>query len=272
MKRVTLCAALAGATVLIQNASAADLAVRAAPPLAPVPAWTGLYIGVHGGGAWQSAPNWSAVDPNFRPGAIGFAPQTLSANPGLGGVGGIQAGYSYQFAPAWVVGVEGDISWASLSDNRTVRGPNGVSPNTPVALSMSENTEWLASVRGKVGYVGWGNGLYYLTGGAAWRNTEYNANWTEVNQASQYFGHNFDVASTTTKGGWVLGGGAEYQVTSNIMLRGEYLYYGFNDGFSQPVMKLGIDGLPRPAAPLPATFTWNSYNVQVGRVAVSYKF
>jgi hypothetical protein len=26
------------------------------------------------------------------------------------------------------------------------------------------------------------------------------------------------------------------------------------------------------AAPLPATFTWNSYNVQVARVAVSYKF
>jgi outer membrane immunogenic protein len=244
-----------------------------APPPAPAPTWTGLYIGVHGGGAWQSAPNWSAVDPNFRPGAIGFAPQTLSANPGFGRVGGIQAGYNYQFSSAWVVGLEGDISWASLGDNRTVRGPNGISGiNTPIALSMSENTEWLASVRGKLGFVGWGKGLYFVTGGAAWRNTEYNANWTDVNPAGVNFGHNFDMASTTTKGGWVLGGGAEYQVTPNILMRGEYLYYGFNGSFSQQVMKLGVDGLPRAAAPLPATFTWNSYNVQVARVAVSYKF
>jgi hypothetical protein len=33
----------------------------------------------------------------------------LSGTPGLGAVGGIQGGYNWQFAPAWVTGIEGDI-------------------------------------------------------------------------------------------------------------------------------------------------------------------
>src|SRR5215468_9484768 len=97
-----------------EAASAADLAFKAAPP-APLVSWTGLYLGVHGGAAWQSAPNWTAVDPNGI-----TAPATLSGKSNLGAVGGIQAGYNWQFAPAWVAGVEGDISWTSLADHRTV--------------------------------------------------------------------------------------------------------------------------------------------------------
>lgn len=104
-----------------QNASAADMAIKAAPVIAPVTTWTGLYLGVHGGAAWQSAPKWSAVDPNGD-----TASATLTGSTNLGAVGGLQAGYNWQFSPAWVVGVEGDISWASLGDHRTV---------TPVLLA-----------------------------------------------------------------------------------------------------------------------------------------
>jgi hypothetical protein len=53
MKRTILglLAGIAGAS-FSQNASAADMAIKAAPALAPVATWTGLYLGVHGGAAW----------------------------------------------------------------------------------------------------------------------------------------------------------------------------------------------------------------------------
>ncbi len=117
MKR-TILGLLAGIAVasFSQASSAADMAIKAAPVIAPVTTWTGLYLGVHGGAAWQSAPNWSAVDPNGL-----TLPATLTGSTNLGAVGGIQGGYNWQFAPAWVVGVEGDISWASLGDHPRLR-------------------------------------------------------------------------------------------------------------------------------------------------------
>jgi opacity protein-like surface antigen len=72
------------------------------------------------------------------------------------------------------------------------------------------------------------------------------------------FGRTFGFSTNTTKSGWVLGGGAEYQVTPNILLRGEYLYYKFN-GFSASEFETS------------QIFTWNSFNVQVARIAASYK-
>src|SRR5436190_23299285 len=100
MKRIAF-ALLAGAALvgLSQGASAADMALKAAPPPPPAPTWTGFYIGVHAGAAWQSTPAWTANDPN-APGD-GFIPVTvpLSGSPGLGGVGGSQGGYNWQFSP-----------------------------------------------------------------------------------------------------------------------------------------------------------------------------
>ena len=54
MKRVAiaLLAGVAAVAGLGYSASAADLAVKAAP-LPPAPSWTGFYLGVHAGAAWQ---------------------------------------------------------------------------------------------------------------------------------------------------------------------------------------------------------------------------
>src|SRR5262245_32167510 len=68
---IALLAGVAAVVGLNQGASAADLPVKAAPPPAPVPVWTGFYVGVHAGAAWQSAPNWTLTDPN-----PGFFPTT----------------------------------------------------------------------------------------------------------------------------------------------------------------------------------------------------
>ena len=56
MKR-TILGLFAGiaAASFFQNSSAADMAIKAAPAVAPVTTSTGLYLGVHGGAAWQAA-------------------------------------------------------------------------------------------------------------------------------------------------------------------------------------------------------------------------
>ena len=110
------------------------------------------YIGGHAGAALPGGSDWNFQDPNGL-----FAPTSLnqSGNAALGGVGGFQAGYNWQFAPAWVAGFEADFSWASLSDHRTVQPLvfNGrLTANTSV--QMSANTQWLASARAKLGFTG----------------------------------------------------------------------------------------------------------------------
>ena len=89
MKRIAIALLTSAAVVgLSQAASAADLAVKAAPPPpAPVPTWTGLYIGVHGGAAWLSTPTWNFNDPTNT-----LASQSLNGTNTAGAVGGLQVG------------------------------------------------------------------------------------------------------------------------------------------------------------------------------------
>jgi outer membrane immunogenic protein len=271
MKRIAI-ALLAGAAAVAglgQSASAADLAVRAAPAPVVVPTWTGLYIGAHGGAAWQSTPGWNFTDP-------GAALATLNVNHGgnslLGGVGGFQFGYNWQFAPAWVVGVEGDWSWASMSDHRTV-GPiltagGAIVGTAASSVQMSANTQWLASARARLGFTGWlNNTLFYVTGGGAWADVEFSGTATTLTAAGTLLSSS-NAASQKTLGGWVAGAGAEFQATQNILLRAEYLYYGFS-GATSIAAPFSPVGAPTAGA---VAYNFDKFNVQVFRVGASYKF
>jgi outer membrane immunogenic protein len=276
MKRVTiaLLAGVAAVASLGYSASAADLGVRAAPPPPPPPSWTGFYIGAHAGAAWQQSSNWTFQDPNGIIAPIGL---NQVGNNALGGVGGFQIGYNWQFLPAWVAGIEGDISWASLSDHRTAGpltfgagatgnlGAAGIVPNTSV--QMSANTQWLSSVRAKLGFTGWWNTMFYATGGVAWADIEYAAQ--EANVPPTFATVFTSVTSfDQIKTGWVAGAGWEWMATTNILLRAEYLFYNFHAGSDRSAFLN-----PNPGAfPAAFNYSWSNYNVQVLRIAASYKF
>jgi len=275
MKRIAiaLLAGVAAVAGLGYSASAADLAVAAPPP--PAPSWTGVYVGVHAGAAWEQAKNVTWVDPNFLLGVAGAVPSpiTIRGQTALGGVGGFQAGYNWQFWPAWVVGVEGDISWASLSNHSTQSpaiflagggaGPGVGAGAQGTSLQASQNTEWLASLRGKLGFTGWlNNTMFYATGGVAWAQVEYQGSGVFFNGFTDQTQPNH-----STRTGWVVGAGAEWMATTNILLRAEYLYYNINSNViaQAPYLAPGF-GVASP------TFAWSNYNVQVFRIAGSYKF
>src|SRR5271169_1445462 len=88
-------------------ASAADLRRPPPPPYVPPPIWTGFHVGAYAGFAFSGEDATSAF--------FG-TPVTFSTNPS-GVLGGLEAGYDYQFSPNWLVGAELDLSWASVSGN-----------------------------------------------------------------------------------------------------------------------------------------------------------
>jgi outer membrane immunogenic protein len=277
MRRVSL-ALLASAAMAFgfnQTVSAAELPVRAAPVAAaqapaPVATWSGFYICVNGGAAWQSSPSWSLSDASGSRFSSLNIPGNSSA--ALGAVGGLQIGYLWWVAPIWVFGVEGDFDWASLADQRSGTLLDRTGALVPAStLQMSANTQWLASARGRLGIVGW-NTLWYVTGGGAWVNTEYTATATAGQFGAGLAAPLSNTSFNTTKAGWVLGGGAEWHATTNILLRAEYLYYHVNNAAAGSAAFVPSAISVAAAAGPTMNYGWSSYNVQVGRIAVSYLF
>ncbi|WP_338308084.1 outer membrane protein [Bradyrhizobium sp. TM233] len=137
MKKVLLASACLFA--LAAPASAADLAARpyTKAPIAPAAAvynWTGFYLGIVGGGAWENASG----DPKMKGGFVGGT-----------------AGYNWQTGNV-VFGIEADGSWADVSASASALG-----------ITVSSKTDALGTVRGRIGWAV-NNVLFYGTGGYAW--------------------------------------------------------------------------------------------------------
>lgn len=263
---VLLVALTAGLT-LARSALAADLAFKAPP--APDGGWTGLYAGFHAGWGWAADATGTASSA-FAASAISpFEPVTLPLSSS-GAVAGVQLGYNWQFAPRWVVGVEGDISATGLKTTQGASTTSGMATCTvPGAacgsVTMTQDVNWLATARGRLGYV-IGPGLAYVTGGAAFANVGDKADATQVFLVTSTY---YPATANTTKPGWVLGAGYEFMLGNDWTLRAEYLHYGFDSvrATTGPV-------LPSPVAVggLSATYVWSPLNIDIMRLGLNYKF
>ena len=237
--------------------NAADLPAKASAynaPLAGAFSWTGCYIGGNFGGAW-SRENAGATSRTQ-------SPTSLNANAS-GVIGGVNAGCNYQFDPHWVVGAEGDWSWNKLSASATVPALDTVGLPAPgAAVSVSADTKWLASIRGRVGLVAMPNTLVYFTGGATWAKVDYAA----VDAFLRGCPNCASTSFSRTKMGYVLGGGADYALTNNWIVRAEYLYYHFGSESSVGFFPDIVGGGPG------ANFHWDALQIHEVRLGVNYKF
>jgi outer membrane immunogenic protein len=192
------CALLAAVAAIgfASVASAADMPVKAPVMVVPVYNWTGFYIGVNAGGAWNQS-TWTdptGANPTFNTNASSF-------------VFGGHAGYNYQMGQA-VVGVEGDIQGLHINASNQCSATVGSVCNT------TQNA--LGSIRARLGYAGIDRALFYVTGGVAF--TRYS--FAETALLLQNWGN----ASRT---GWTAGGGIEYAVWQNWIVGAQYSYYDF---------------------------------------------
>jgi outer membrane immunogenic protein len=147
MKRVlfasvgVLMAAMTGAAVAADLPRRTEMPAKAPAYVTPVAYnWTGLYIGINGGGIWGHS-SFTAAPPT--------GDFTVS-----GGLIGGTLGYNWQMNQV-VFGLETDLDWS---------GARG-SAACGTATCQTRNT-WLGTARGRVGYA-MDRFLPYLTGGLA---------------------------------------------------------------------------------------------------------
>jgi outer membrane immunogenic protein len=192
---------------------AADLGMRPyapPPPALPVSNWTGFYFGVNGGfgGDRYQYPFSVGAIP-----ALGLGPvsgtSTLNSS---GGFGGAQAGYNWQFAPAWVAGVEADF------DGADIQGMATTTTTSPTASgNIGTKLDWFGTVRGRVGYLVTPSALLYATGGWVYGHTTSTASAAALGLA---------ISSSVGRdqNGWTAGGGLEYAVNQWLSFKTEYLF------------------------------------------------
>jgi outer membrane immunogenic protein len=271
MKKL-LISAIALLAINTVPAVAADTAVKALPVAAPVPTWTGFYIGINGGGAWGTIDGTArdiAPPPDlfFAPGNIPAvnAGGTRSFNTS-GGLAGGQIGYLVQAGKA-IFGIEASVDWADFRGSTTsgfilypLNAPTGFTWN------LRGSSDFLATFTGRIGY-DFGSWYPYLTGGGAVARLKYSANYVET-----FYPTNNTFSFTNDAFGWVIGGGAEFRVSQHWMLRGEYLHIEF-DSFGGNGLIQCTAGVGACGAANATTFNFNSkFKEDIGRVALSYRF
>jgi outer membrane immunogenic protein len=198
--------------VISTGAFAADLpeAPYKAAVVATVYNWTGIYLGVNGGYA-SGTQNPLALFSND------FAPFSYSLSGGMfGGTLGaqIQSGHV-------VMGIEGDINWASMSGSGTGSVVKlGIFDGT---ATISSRLSMIDTLRARVGYA-WDNLLLYGTFGLALTN--------DTSSFTQTVGFvcNNGIVSCTSNDQWhpglAAGGGFEYGFTPNLSAKVEYIWVG----------------------------------------------
>ena len=201
----------------VQIASAADLPRKAPPPAPPPPvySWTGCYIGGNVGGVWSRfSDTWTANPAGF--GGPTFINQSgTHTEDGSGVTAGGQVGCQRQFAQV-VVGVEGDISYTDLSASRDLTTSN---LGATQIYHSDFSSHWLATFRGRLGWLVSPSVLIYGTGGFAFANVDTTDSVFFAASAST------DSASgSTTRVGWTAGGGIEWMFLPKWSVKVEYLY------------------------------------------------
>jgi outer membrane immunogenic protein len=182
--------------------------------------WTGFYIGANAGYGRNKS------DITYNPPGLpftGVAPAYSAIGSGgidsQGFIGGGQAGYNYQFGRI-VLGAEVDIDAFNHTGSFNKTGqPAG---NVPLNSVASVETDWLATLRGRVG-LAFGSVLFYGTGGAA-------ATDLKFKQSNTYQGNGIGTESFSldgTRWGWTAGGGIEYLITPKWSFKAEYLHADF---------------------------------------------
>ena len=234
---------------LTGGAFAADLpskAVAPMPPAIPYATWTGPYIaGIVGVGRMNetaTAQSYNAVGP------CGHYNGSCSAGA-TGFVGGVEIGYDWQDRYI-VYGVAADWTWTGLKKTQTQA--SGIS-----IFSHQAKIDWLASFRGRMG-LAVDNTLVYVTGGVALGGLKSNASFSGADGLNNYG------ALSTTKVGWVAGGGVEHKLNRNWSIKGEALYYD-----------LGRATATGPSSPGNGNGSYSSafqHEVIVGRMGLAYRW
>src|SRR4029077_20960526 len=133
---------------------------------------------------------------------------TASGSEDLNGyVAGGQAGVNVQTG-RWVWGLEADFQATGQSRSGSFSGGG-------TTVTVTDKLPWFGTLRARTGYA-WDRWLAYVTGGLAYG--EFKSDGTATGAFAGSYSY------STTKAGWVVGGGLEAFVDKNWTVKFEYLH------------------------------------------------
>jgi outer membrane immunogenic protein len=228
--------------------------------------WSGLYLGAnatYGSGDHQGTGIYS--DPTitvevFKPGE-----RTVDLD---GWMGGGQLGYNFQVGHM-VFGVEGDADFGSIEGDGSFATADGYTWN------IKTETDWLATLRGRVGFLVSPSLLLYGTGGVAWAGID--SNEEVICGPTQCLAGNnpttVRASASETATGWVVGAGAEWALAKNWTLKAEWQHIKFSDLDTQFKGTAYPDNDPVPAIPGYANDSFpGDLTLDVVKLGVNYRF
>ncbi len=265
-----------GALLFGGSAMSADIAYPKAPLPPPAPLaydWSGVYIGAHVGGGWETT---RFADPDAYSNLVnccifigttqlGNAPTNANSSSFLGGA---QIGWMYQIGRL-VVGADADWSGTKMKGSG-----NGISFPTITGTSFANetynvNTNWTATSTATVGLARdrW---MFYSKAGVAAAESTYKLNIAGLGGGVPFA---FSSSTNDTVIGWTVGTGVKWAFADNWFANVEYDYLDFgsksqnmNGTFSATPAGFGAVG---PAATFTPTFNQHISEVKVG---LNYKF
>ncbi len=205
--------------------------------------WSGFYVGLNAGVGWGETKYRSINDvPLFTAFTLGTfnipaSNGTVRSTKGddTNALGGGQFGFNWQ-AGNVIFGAEADYDGTALRESAVGAGiANGDTNNVrsnyqTVNAKYFADTNWLASLRGRLGFKQ-DSLMVYATGGVAFANATLDTSFVEVNGGNIIPAN--VVSILTTKGGskihtgWTIGAGGEWAINTAWSVAAEYRFSDF---------------------------------------------
>jgi outer membrane immunogenic protein len=227
-------------------ASAADMAIKARPMVAPIMYnWQGCYVGANAGGAWSRMDTFRVTQDVA--GALPVAaPNTYGRENDSGFIGGGQVGCDFMAGRDLVFGVQGMFDFGNVNGRHSLT-------DFP-ALSETNSLKYAITATGRIGYLFTPQLLGYGKFGVAFMRNS--------NTVFTAAGVGFESASFTLPG-MVAGGGLEYMFSPNWSIFADYSYMWIEDMSGQHFApSVGVLGETLNVKPV----------VQTALVGINYKF
>ena len=263
----------------------AGMPVKAPPPA--LLAWTGFYAGVNAGyiDSIGRTNTDAAILATGQPGSeAAFSAYNLAYsstnqfNHHFGGfLGGVQAGYNYQFSSSLVAGLEADIQGTNLRQDRssTLTAGGVFDPFWVTTTAVSDRLDYIGTVRGRLGVLPTPNLLLYSTGGLAYGGVRSS---TQIAFDNTGFGAPTGSGAGSYSGtrfGYAVGGGGEWKFSRNWSAKLEYLYYDLGSvtyatgGYAFDPQATNFRGFGPVAI---GTSTTTRFNGNIARIGLNYTF
>ncbi|MGF7156779.1 outer membrane protein [Bartonella heixiaziensis] len=263
------------ALISVSAVQAADVVVPEQPvPVIAAPSfsWSGFYLGGQIGNFSskinssylkdESIGKWIPIGKEFLPKLSGF-------------VGGIYAGYNVDIDNGFIIGIDTDVMWSDKKDKKDIKSPrkdkttvvpeelgrtsrtedlvegNGGMPDQIVHHTLKQ--KWSGATRVRIGFSA-DHIMPYVAGGVAY--TQLRNIYEMTDDTTSRAAVSSDLLSDEKKKmvGYTLGGGIDFAMTNNFIVRAEYRYSDYGKKkFANEKVEIG-------------------YKTNDFRVGVAYKF